>query len=569
MRREDQPAGGSSGRLGACVRLSLALTVWLVFSPALPEDAAEGQVGPAPGGLTVGVTKTNDADGNGQFNKFEVVPPGFGGPVQFRVTIRNTSSVPVQIIGLTDESPPGSAAVPRCPGLIGRILQPGEAVVCAFSQQVGPSTGITTLDRFRAKVGRGTTPPTGGGGEPGLPCTNPDPARCTPPCPDPPVTPLPPPLAGCAPASETGEGMDDSGIRFEFQFPIMMNVDVAKTNDADGDTVYSEVETAPAVGVPVSFRIVIRNLSSPPRNLVITSISDEFPGRPAFPVCTHLINAVLTPGASVSCTFVVPNYAPPPGESRIDTVTVSGGSEAPCMPGFPNRCTASDADSSTVVVDPLPPGPAVLVDKLNDAAGDGTFTDFETAPTSGADVTFRVVVTNPSTVPVTITSITDEFPGRSPFAVSCAPDLVSTTLQPNTSASCTFTVTGYAPPPGSDLVDTVRVAVVEDCSGTQPCRTATALDTSTVRTPGAEVPSPTTLPTTPPTTLPTAAPPGTPPPGKPPTGKAPVAKALSMDVSSLPRTGTSASGQATNGALLVLAGGFLCLIGRARARPAR
>jgi len=467
-----------------CGWVSLVLTAWLVISPALAEDAAEGPVAAAAGGLTVGVSKTNDADGNGQFNKFEEVPVGFSGPVKFRVRIKNTSAVPVQIIGLTDESPPNSAAVSKCPELIGKILQPDEEVVCAFSQTVSPDPGNTKLDRFRAKVGRGTTPPTveqPGGGGPGLPCTDPDPARCIPPCPDPPITPLPPGLVGCAPASETGEGMDDSGVRNPFQFPIIMNVEVEKTNDADGDTLYSEVETALAAGGSVTFRIVVTNLS--PRDLVITTLTDEFPGQPAFPVCTDLINTTLGAGSSVSCTFSVPNYAPPPGGSTIDTVRVDGRSREPCTGSFPvfSRCSDSDADPSTVRVDPLPPGPAVTVDKVNDADGDDTFTDLETAPASGA-VTFRVVVTNPSTVPVTITSITDEFPGQRPFAVSCAPNLISTTLQPNTSASCTFVVPGYSPAPGSDRTDTVRVAVVEQCAGTQPCRTATASDPSTVRT---------------------------------------------------------------------------------------
>ena len=66
---------------------------------------------------------------------------------------------------------------------------------------------------------------------------------------------------------------------------------------------------------------------------------------------------------------------------------------------------------------------------------------------------FRAIITNTSTVPVVVTSLTDVYPGQAVFNV-CA-DIIGTELDPGESVTCTFTVQGYAPPGNASLVDTV------------------------------------------------------------------------------------------------------------------
>jgi len=84
--------------------------------------------------LHLTVVKTNDANGDGVFNKTEDAN-GPGQTVAFRVLIENTSSVPVQIASLTDEWP-GQAPFDlnaKCPNVIGTTLAAGGSVTCNFT----------------------------------------------------------------------------------------------------------------------------------------------------------------------------------------------------------------------------------------------------------------------------------------------------------------------------------------------------------------------------------------------------------------------------------------------------
>jgi hypothetical protein len=517
--------------------------------PTAPAPVAEALVAPqvaaeeagartavsaaAAGTLTVGVQKTNDANHDGVFHKGEQVPFGFSGPVSFSVTITNTNSIPVYIIGLTDEVPPGAPGVNQCSSLIGTILQPGEFVVCTFTQFVGPQQipGPHTIDRFRAKV----APP---------PCPN-----CIP-CPDPPLAPRPPIFVNCVPATDVGEGFDETDIDVGMQPPPPpVPPVVVKTNDADGNHLFNLSETARTPAQPVTFRVVVTNPSSNNVPMTITAVTDVFPGQGLTPVsCTpNLVGVTLQPGQSASCEFTLAGYSPPAGTSKTNTVSVTV-SERCILPGnvattcFPVRSAGSTVNTL--------PALEVTVDKTNNADGDAVYMDAETASSQGQPVSFQAVITNPSPVPVTITALTDEFPGQPPFTVACLPDLVGTTVPAfGTSPPCTFTVANYSPAPGTDRIDTVRVTVTEQCGDAGPCRTATASDPSTVRTREAPPPPPPLLPTPTPTLLPT------PTPTLPPVVR-----------NALPRTGTSSSDRATTGALLVLTGGVLCMGARVRAR---
>lgn len=121
---------------------------------------------------------------------------------------------------------------------------------------------------------------------------------------------------------------------------------------------------------------------------------------------------------------------------------------------------------------------SATVDKVNDANGDATFTDDETATAEDADVAFRVTVTNTSVVDAVITGVVDKV-GTESVAFTPAPDPVGTVLAPSASTSFTFTMTGYSPPDGQSVVNvvTVTLAKADDSENT-----ASAFDDSTVRT---------------------------------------------------------------------------------------
>ncbi len=105
---------------------------------------------------------------------------------------------------------------------------------------------------------------------------------------------------------------------------------------------------------------------------------------------------------------------------------------------------------------------------------------------------------NPNSVPVVIDSLTDTFgstsldlltgnvlAGTATVTSNTCTTLAGAVVRPNSStlaaggpARCGFTVTGYAPPAGQSLPDTVAVEVFEQG---KPSNTASAEDSSTVR----------------------------------------------------------------------------------------
>jgi uncharacterized repeat protein (TIGR01451 family) len=120
----------------------------------------------------------------------------------------------------------------------------------------------------------------------------------------------------------------------------------------------------------------------------------------------------------------------------------------------------------------------VTVDKTNNANGDATFSDDETATTVGAPVTFKVVVTNTSIVPAVVDSFVDKVEGT-PVSITATPDIVGTTLNAGASVTVTFTLAGYTPADKASKVDAVTV-VLHEVGDSE--NTGTATDSSTVRT---------------------------------------------------------------------------------------
>jgi uncharacterized repeat protein (TIGR01451 family) len=120
----------------------------------------------------------------------------------------------------------------------------------------------------------------------------------------------------------------------------------------------------------------------------------------------------------------------------------------------------------------------VTVDKTNNANGDATFSDDETATTVGAPVTFKVVVTNTSIVPAVVDSFVDKVEGT-PVSITATPDIVGTTLAAGASVTVTFSLDGYTPADKASKIDAVTV-VLHEVGDSENSGTAT--DSSTVRT---------------------------------------------------------------------------------------
>ncbi|HEV2906493.1 MAG TPA: hypothetical protein VGZ50_04170 [Actinomycetota bacterium] len=115
-------------------------------------------------------------------------------------------------------------------------------------------------------------------------------------------------------------------------------------NDADGDGIYADSETAPSAGTDISFKAIITNIGS--TAFEIASVSQSFmqkSGRVQIEVCADLDGLIVGFGESLACSFSVSDYSPPLGESVVSTITAS----AIEVTGSGRRGT-SDSDNSTV-----------------------------------------------------------------------------------------------------------------------------------------------------------------------------------------------------------------------------
>src|SRR4051794_4680799 len=124
------------------------------------------------------------------------------------------------------------------------------------------------------------------------------------------------------------------------------------------------------------------------------------------------------------------------------------------------------------------------VDKTNDADGNGTYSKSETAPAAGAAVPFRVTVSNPTSVPVVVTSLTDTVagvpvPNALPCVVTGGGSIVGTTIPANGSRTCSFTAAGYSPAAGNNKTNRVTVTVADLVN---PANTQTVFSESAVHT---------------------------------------------------------------------------------------
>lgn len=100
----------------------------------------------------------------------------------------------------------------------------------------------------------------------------------------------------------------------------------------------------------------------------------------------------------------------------------------------------------------VPPTVDVCVELVNDASGDGTYTDDETADAEGEDVPEQVTVTNCGDAPHEIDDITID-------GEAVCPDLFGMVQQPGESVTCDLVQPEHTPAEGVTETDTVTVTV--------------------------------------------------------------------------------------------------------------
>jgi hypothetical protein len=105
--------------------------------PTVPGDVVARPLTLA-GGLPAApivVIKTNDADGDGSFNRNEIAAEPLT-DVPFRIVIRNIGSHPATLLGVSDYLPGGGEVSERrdvCTDLAGTSIEPAATVACTFT----------------------------------------------------------------------------------------------------------------------------------------------------------------------------------------------------------------------------------------------------------------------------------------------------------------------------------------------------------------------------------------------------------------------------------------------------
>jgi len=255
-------------------------------------------------------------------------------------------------------------------------------------------------------------------------------------------------------SGELNATLTDIATQFE------CGVSVEKLNNANGDESFTDDENATAPGANVTYQVEVTNTGS--IDLSLDSYFDDKYGTPT--LNDSFVNETLAAGSSTVVTFE--GEAPPEGEVKVNTFNV----------------TASDADGvqltaedDTTVRSP-DLQPSIAVEKLNDANGNGTFTDEETTDQPGEAVTYKINVTNDGPNTVNITDYTDDVYG----SPTVSPGLVGTTLAPGESVNVTFE--GNA----SELEGDSKTNRFTVTASDNDSDTATANDTTTVLAPDFE-----------------------------------------------------------------------------------
>lgn len=423
--------GGSLEPQGA--PFTCTFTLWVAGNPA--DDGLVTDVVTVTGADDEGNPVTDDDDA--EVTVTDVLPtvevtkvatpgsvPEPGGDVSYLVTVRNTSAEPVTLTSLVD--------VPAFP--VG-----SDCAVLAASQPVLPVDGEVSCTF--------TAPATGNAG---------DTVSDT--------------VTAVVTDDEGNTGSDDATETVEIT-PVAPTISVTKTAVAV-DGVATTDPDVPETGATVTYEVAITNTSGPSDPVTITAIEDLFDGAPLADLggCEALIGTTILPGETVRCTYDV-WVAGNAGDLVSNTVTVDV---------VDDEQTSAD-DDGTEVVDLVDVEPTLDVTKVALVGPGGAVDPTPSVPEPGADVTFRVTVTNTSGEPVTILSIADLVDGAElPLSADCLA-LVGTTLPVTGSASCEFTTFVGGNPAAMDpasVTDTIVVEYGDDEDPGQP--DGTAQDSETV-----------------------------------------------------------------------------------------
>jgi hypothetical protein len=133
---------------------------------------------------------------------------------------------------------------------------------------------------------------------------------------------------------------------------------IIKTNDANGDGIYTDNEEAKKQGLDVPFKLVITNVGEDA--VRVTDLIDSFDRTTVDLLenkCASLDGIVLEPGESVECTFVMRNYSPPQDtvlENNVEVcVKQMGGDKTDCDDD-PSRVRSAEVLGRTITK--TPPG---------------------------------------------------------------------------------------------------------------------------------------------------------------------------------------------------------------------
>jgi len=353
---------------------------------------------------SITVQKDNDANGDTTFSDTEEAPNA-GASVTFKVTITNTTSEAVTIVSIDDDihSITGSS----CDSLQGQSLAGNSSTSCTFTGTIVNDDNASETDTVTVVVRDGD----------GDEDTKTDTSTVT----TPDVTP---------------------------------DITVSKDNDANGDNSFNDTETASAGGVNVPFRVTITNNTS--EDLTLTSISDDIHNTDVNDCSSTTIPANSFITCNFSGTIINDDDA-----SEEDTITVNVRDD--------DENSTSGTDTSTVNTPDITPD--ITVVKSNDANGDNSFNDTETASAGGVSVPFRVTITNNTSEDLTLTSISDDIHNTD------VNDCSSTTIPANSFITCNFSGTIINDDDASEE-DTITVNVRDDDENS-----TSGTDTSTVNTP--------------------------------------------------------------------------------------
>lgn len=214
------------------------------------------------------------------------------------------------------------------------------------------------------------------------------------------------------------------------------------------------------VGDDVTYSITVKNTGD--EQLVDVTVDDPLLGG-----TLDEFSSTLDPGDSETFEYDYTVQANDP-DPLENTVTASGTGAGSDEDVSDTDACSVDTTSPPPTTTPPPGEITVKIVKKNDADRDGTYTNSEEAPEPGSSVSFHLVITNTSTEVVTITSLTDAFPGTTiDLLASKCSELAGVSLDPGESVECTFSVNGYSPDATAGATIDTATVCVENAEGSQ------------------------------------------------------------------------------------------------------